>query len=83
MDQIDEILNDSSENEEVTSNLHFKCPNCGDITQDEVVFLCNKCDSKEMIFKDGAYICPECLTKGQNFMCMNCDSKEVSLKSQI
>lgn len=83
MDVIDDILDETSENQEVVNNLHFNCPNCGDISQDEVVFLCNKCDSKEMIYKEGVYICPECLTKGQHFMCMNCDSKEVTLKSKL
>jgi predicted RNA-binding Zn-ribbon protein involved in translation (DUF1610 family) len=83
MDQIEEILDDNTEENEVVKSLHFHCPNCGDLNQDDVVFLCNTCESKEMLFKDGVYICPSCLTKGQNFMCMKCDSKEVSLKSKI
>lgn len=71
------------EQEEPTRDLEFHCKNCGDIHQDNVVFLCNTCDSKEMIKKDGVYICPQCFTKGQNFMCMDCGSKEVRLKSKI
>lgn len=81
---MEEVLEESSENtEQPAKELHFKCPNCGKISQDEVVFLCNKCDSKEMIAKDGVFICPQCLTKGENFMCMNCNSKEVILTSEI
>lgn len=68
---------------ENTKELEFICPNCGEKHQEEIVFLCNKCDSKKMLKKDGVYICPQCLTKGQNFMCMTCDSKEVKLKSKI
>lgn len=64
--------------------LTFECPNCGTINQEEIIFLCNKCDSKEMIYKDGFYLCPACLTKkDQKFMCNICDSTEVKLKSKI
>jgi predicted RNA-binding Zn-ribbon protein involved in translation (DUF1610 family) len=68
---------------ETTKELDFKCPNCGEIHQDQVVFLCNTCDSTELIKKDGIYICPQCLTGNHNFLCMSCDSKEVKLKSKI
>jgi predicted RNA-binding Zn-ribbon protein involved in translation (DUF1610 family) len=75
---------DKDENEsEVVRELDFMCPNCGEKHQDDIIFLCNKCDTKDMIKKDGIYICPQCLTKGQNFMCMSCDSKDVKLKSKI
>jgi predicted RNA-binding Zn-ribbon protein involved in translation (DUF1610 family) len=77
-----DILNEETEVEEV-KELDFVCPNCGEIHQDDVVFLCNTCDAKDMIKKDGSYICPQCLTSGENFMCMSCDSKEVKLKSKI
>lgn len=81
---IEEILNEDKKVKEAPAKeLKFNCPNCGKINQDEVVFLCNKCDSKEMIEKDGIFICPQCLIKGENFMCMNCDSKEVKLTSEI
>jgi hypothetical protein len=79
----DEIFLEEDSSQEIVKELDFKCPKCGDIHQDEVIFLCNKCDSKHMLKKDGIYICPQCLTNGENFMCMNCDSKEVKLKSKI
>ena len=64
--------------------LHFSCPNCGMINQDDVIFICNRCDTKEMVYKDGFYLCPACLEKkDNNFMCANCDSTEVKLKSKI
>lgn len=83
MDQFEDILEDAQDKTETVKELHFKCPNCGKIKQDEVVFLCNTCDSKDMLFKDGVYVCPQCLNKGHNFMCMNCDSKDVELTSQL
>lgn len=43
-----DILNDETEIEE-TRELDFNCPNCGEIHQDDVVFLCNKCEAKDMI----------------------------------
>jgi Zn finger protein HypA/HybF involved in hydrogenase expression len=83
MNEFDDILDAPSEETEV-KELHFSCPNCGKISQDDVVFLCNTCDSKKMILKDGVYICPECLTKHhKNFMCMNCDSKDVKLLTDL
>lgn len=64
--------------------LKFDCPNCGTINQEDVIFICNRCDSKEMVFKDGFYLCPSCFEKKEhNFMCANCDSTEVKLKSKL
>lgn len=77
-----DILDEETEIEE-TRELDFNCPNCGEIHQDDVVFLCNKCEAKDMIKKDGVFICPQCLTQGENFMCMSCDSTQVKLKSKI
>lgn len=82
-EEILEKIEETSDPINEESNLEFECPKCGVIPQEEVVFICNKCDSKEMIQKEGAYLCPQCLTKGENFMCMNCDSKEVKLKSKL
>lgn len=83
----DDLLETFGNFEENNSNedkeLEFDCPNCGIIPQDEVIFLCNKCDSKEMVYKDGTYLCPQCLAKGENFMCYNCDSKQVKLRTRI
>jgi hypothetical protein len=78
-----DILNEDLETTEEVKELDFVCPNCGHKHQDDIIFLCNKCDTKDMIKKDGIYICPQCLSKGENFMCMSCDSKEVKLKSKI
>lgn len=61
-------------------NVKFKCPNCGEIAQDDVIFLCNTCDQTEMLYKDGVYMCPSCLKKGENFECMKCGSKEVVME---
>jgi len=64
--------------------LDFECPNCGKINQEEVVFICNRCDAKDLIFKDGFYLCPACFEKkNDRFMCNTCDSKDVKLKSKL
>lgn len=68
--------------EENQANLKFKCPKCGAISQDEVMFLCNTCKQDELIEKDGVFICPSCLTPGENFECTRCGSKEVKLKDK-
>lgn len=57
----------------------FICPNDGEISQDDVIFLCNVCKQDEVILKDGLYMCPSCLNPGENFQCMICDSKEVKM----
>lgn len=64
---------------QINSSAVFTCPNDGVISQDDVIFLCNKCESSELIYKDGIYMCPSCLEPGENFQCMLCDSKEVTL----
>ncbi|MBW6441720.1 hypothetical protein K0B04_02310 [Patescibacteria group bacterium] len=62
-------------------NIKFICPNCKVIPRDDVIFLCNRCDQTDMIFKDGIYMCPACLEKGENFECIKCGSKEVVMKA--
>lgn len=57
----------------------FECPHCGEISQDDVIFLCNVCSQNELIKIDGIYMCPSCLKPGENFQCMLCDSKEVKM----
>lgn len=69
----DEILIPDSE------NVSFECPNCGTISQNDVIFLCNNCRQDELLYKDGVYMCPACLKPGNNFECMVCDSKEVKM----
>ncbi|RJR26881.1 hypothetical protein C4561_03845 [candidate division WWE3 bacterium] len=68
--------------DEQKPNVKFKCPNCGDISQDDVIFLCNVCAQDQLIFKEGIYMCPSCLQPGENFECMLCGSKEVKMKSK-
>lgn len=58
----------------------FVCPNCNEISRDDVAFLCNTCGQEELILRDGLYICPSCLTPGENFECMLCGSKEVIME---
>ena len=65
--------------EEVKPKVKFKCPHCGNISQDNVIFLCNVCAQEDLIFKDGIYMCPSCLMPGENFECMLCGSKEVKM----
>ena len=64
---------------EQSKNVKFKCPNCGVIFQDKVIFLCNTCAQEKLIYKEGVYMCPSCLKPGENFECMDCESKEVKM----
>lgn len=57
----------------------FTCPKCGEIPQDDVVFLCNSCRRDELILLNGIYMCPACLKPGENFECMICNSKDVKM----
>jgi len=61
------------------SKVVFKCPACGVVSQDDVIFLCNSCRQDELIMQDGMYMCPSCLRPGENFECMLCGSKEVTM----
>lgn len=74
------VLEDLNESE-YQNNSKFSCPNCGDLSQDDVLFLCNTCSSSDLIHKDGIYICPSCLLPGENFECVLCGSKEVKMLS--
>jgi len=67
-------------NENNNKNIKFNCPECGVISRDDVIFLCNTCDQSEMIYEDGVYMCPSCLKKGENFECMKCGSKKVVME---
>lgn len=58
----------------------FVCPKHGVLERENVVFLCNKCEQEELIYKDGIYFCPACFNKGQeNFMCRICESRRVKM----
>ncbi len=72
-------------NQEVSSDdshLVFKCPNCGEIERDDVMFLCNTCKKEDIIEKDGVFMCPSCLKPGENFECLICESTEVVMKEK-
>lgn len=77
----DQNLDDVSELEETPEKgAGFVCPNCGDISRDDVLFLCNTCDASELIHKEGMYICPSCMVPGDNFECNLCGSTKVTMK---
>lgn len=76
---MDEFHLDNFEGEE---KIKFVCPECGPVPRDNVIFLCNRCNQTEMIFKEGIYMCPSCLEKGENFECAKCGSKEVVMESE-
>jgi len=63
----------------VKKKFKFVCPNHKEINREDVVFLCNMCDEKDLIFQDGIYMCPSCLKPGKNFQCMLCESKDVEM----
>lgn len=62
------------------SKVEFKCPECGVIDQEDVIFLCNNCKQEDLIYKDNIYMCPSCLIPGDNFECMLCGSKHVKME---
>jgi hypothetical protein len=68
--------------EESTPQAKFICPNCGEIAQDDVAFLCNTCQSDELKEVDGMFICSSCETSAHPLQCRICDSKEVHLHGQ-
>ena len=76
-DQNSDVVSPDGVIEETSAK--FNCPSCGDIHRDDVVFLCNTCKQKDMVYTDGMYLCPSCSVPGQNFQCMKCDSKEVTM----
>lgn len=65
-----------------SETLVFVCPKCGKMAQDDVIFLCNTCENSDLIYKDGIYMCPQCLYPGDNFECMKCGSKGVRMKQR-
>lgn len=78
---LEKLEKEMNEEEEVlgSSTAVFTCPDCGVITQDDVIFMCNVCESDKLIYKEGVYMCPQCLAPGENFQCMRCGNKTVSL----
>ncbi len=60
---------------------HFLCPTDGLIHQECVDFLCNKCGTKDIVYQNGMYLCPECLTKPDGFRCRLCGSREIVVKT--
>ncbi|OGC47439.1 hypothetical protein A2886_03380 [candidate division WWE3 bacterium RIFCSPHIGHO2_01_FULL_42_13] len=81
MHKDNDLTHDHEENTyDVPTNAQFICPNDGKIDRDDVIFLCNKCEQADMIYKDGIYMCPACLNPGENFECLICESKEVKMQ---
>lgn len=59
--------------------VHFFCQRDGLLHQEMVSLICNKCQKSELVYRDGMYLCPKCLTNQESFQCRRCDSKEVTL----
>lgn len=57
----------------------LSCPNCGEVSADEVLFWCNTCDRKEMVEKKGVWMCPACLDKVGGMECRKCKSRDVQI----
>ena len=69
----------SDEKKEGKGTAKFVCPHCGELSREDVVFLCNVCKQEDVVLKNGIYMCPACFKPGENFQCMLCDSKEVRM----
>src|SRR3989344_1623505 len=48
-----------------SENADFICPKDGKISQNDVVFLCNKCKQADLVLKGGIYMCPTCFFPGE------------------
>ncbi len=64
---------------ENSSKAKFICPKDGEVSQDDVVFLCNVCTADEIKEVDGMYICNQCMTTANPLECRICGSKEVKM----
>ena len=82
MADINEADQEKAEGTSSDSSMKFTCPEDGDISRDDVLFLCNTCSRDELIHQDGVYMCPSCLEPGENFECLLCGSKEVTMKAK-
>jgi hypothetical protein len=72
------IVTDDLDLQPNQDSLSFLCPKDGKISQGDVNFLCNKCSAEKVIYKDGVYVCPECLlNQPGNFQCRICGSESV------
>lgn len=59
----------------------FNCPNCGEIDEVDVAFVCNTCNSTEAKHIDGMYICKQCEITAHPLECRICGSKDVTMHS--
>ena len=59
----------------------FICPVDGEISQDDVVFLCNVCSHDQVKEVDGLFICKQCESEANPLECRICGSKEVKMHS--
>ncbi len=82
MDDINENIEEEEEKPQKKGNVKFECPNCGLIDRENVLFLCNTCESRDLIEMEGMYVCPSCLKPGDNFECLLCGSTHVVMKSK-
>ncbi len=57
--------------------ISFVCPINGNIDQDKVNFLCNRCGAEKTLKVGNSYICPECLEPDAKLECRLCGSKKV------
>jgi Zn finger protein HypA/HybF involved in hydrogenase expression len=62
------------------THLQFICEHDGVLEREDVDVWCNRCDREKTVYKDGLYLCPECLNyKEGNFTCRICGGKKVNL----
>ncbi len=59
--------------------IKFICPNDGEVSQDDVVFLCNVCSADQIKEVDGLYICKQCEKTANPLECRICGSKDVKM----
>lgn len=77
LDALDEKEGIGDEEFDIATTAKFVCPDCGEIPRDEVLFICNNCESDEILHKDGVFVCPQCFYPGDNFECMRCGNRRV------
>jgi predicted RNA-binding Zn-ribbon protein involved in translation (DUF1610 family) len=65
--------------EEQNPKVKFICPKDGEVSQDDVVFLCNVCEASEVKVVDGVYLCKQCEASANPLECRLCGSKEVRM----
>ncbi len=72
-------MSDTNVEEKKESKIKFICPTDGEISQDDVVFLCNVCSHDQVKEVDGLFICKQCETDANPLECRICGSKNVKM----